>query len=590
MIPLDKTLDHIVDAQLLRRSNDAEPAYVFRHTLVQEIASASLLKQQRQELHRRVGETLEALYPQQRDELAPRLALHFAEAKDDAKTVEYSLAAGDAAMRVYANAEALMFYDRALAPARRVATLEQIRHLYARRGRALELLARYPEAILNYNALRALAQERALPALELAAMLPLATLFATPNPAQDLTQAAQLNTAALTLARTLNDRAAQVQVLWNMMLENYFRGDLQTAQACGEQALEIARADNLRERLAFVLNDLSRVYFSLGPAARALALLEEARRLWLELDNLPMLADNLATIGETLVTCGEYDRALPYAQEAQRIGERIGNYWSQTYSHFTMLPIAADRGEISTALALADEMVRLSDASGFTIARGMAIGIKAQILARMGNFQAARLEIQARPRFDTQTGSALETWMSALRCMIEIARGDLEAAAAELQQAYLTFNAKDFTSPAPILVPLAEGQLALAEQRAADAIAALREPIQKLGEIGVLQFLPDALLVMGRAQLTQADRETARETFLQARALTQKMTLRRLEWEINAELWALENASGNFDAARTYRENARATISFIAEHSTPSLRASFINLPGVRAVLDEDAA
>lgn len=588
MTPLDNTLAHILDAQLVRRSNDAEPAYVFRHTMVQEIASASLLKQQRKELHRRVGETLESLYANQRDELAPRLALHFAEAEDDAKTIEYSLRAGDAAMRVYALAEALMFYDRARPPAGRAASVSQIEHLYLKRGRAMELMARYAEAILNYNELRALARERNLPALELAAMLPLATLFATPNPAQDLTQADQLNTAALSLARALNDRAAQAQVLWNLMLENYFRGDQSKALEYGEQALAIARADNLRERLAYVLNDLSRVYFALGPVEQALAVLEEARLLWVELDNLPMLADNLASIGETLVMGGEYDRALPYAQEANRIGERIGNTWAQTYSYFTTLAIAADRGEVITALALADEMARLSDVSGFRIARGIATGVKAQVLAYMGKFQAALIELETQMPAELNPGGTVHPWIGALRCWIETARGELKAARAELEQAYRNFNPHDFSSPAPILMPLAEAQLALAEGRPADAIERLSETIQKLDEIGVRQYLPDALFIVAQAQRIQGDLVKAREMFLQARGLVEKMKVQRLQWEIDAALSELENASGNLARARAYRASAQSGIAFITEHAPPELRESFLNLPRVRAVMSEE--
>ncbi len=40
-----------------------ELEYVFRHALVQEAAYASLLRQDRRDLHRAVGETLERLYP-----------------------------------------------------------------------------------------------------------------------------------------------------------------------------------------------------------------------------------------------------------------------------------------------------------------------------------------------------------------------------------------------------------------------------------------------------------------------------------------------------------------------------------------------
>src|SRR3990172_6035062 len=52
---------------------------LFRHALVQEAAYASLVKFDRIDLHRAVGEVLERLYPDRTEELAPVLAKHFYE-------------------------------------------------------------------------------------------------------------------------------------------------------------------------------------------------------------------------------------------------------------------------------------------------------------------------------------------------------------------------------------------------------------------------------------------------------------------------------------------------------------------------------
>jgi tetratricopeptide (TPR) repeat protein len=69
-----------------------ELEYLFRHWLVQDAAYGSLLKQERRDLHHQVGEALESLYPERRAELAGLLAMHFAQAGETAKAVEYYLA------------------------------------------------------------------------------------------------------------------------------------------------------------------------------------------------------------------------------------------------------------------------------------------------------------------------------------------------------------------------------------------------------------------------------------------------------------------------------------------------------------------
>ena len=119
-----------------------ELEYLFRHALIQDAAYASLVKRDRMQLHRAVGEALEMLYPDRlaSRELAPLLAQHFDEA-------------GDAAARVYANAEAVNHYTRALdvIPVVVSADSEQFIHLYTERGRALELSGRYHEALTHYD-------------------------------------------------------------------------------------------------------------------------------------------------------------------------------------------------------------------------------------------------------------------------------------------------------------------------------------------------------------------------------------------------------------------------------------------------------
>lgn len=86
----------------------------FRHSLFQQHLYNRLGEIEREVLHLQVGETLESLYGEHVDEIAPQLALHFAEARDAERAVNYSLRAGDKARSLYANEEAIGHYERAL--------------------------------------------------------------------------------------------------------------------------------------------------------------------------------------------------------------------------------------------------------------------------------------------------------------------------------------------------------------------------------------------------------------------------------------------------------------------------------------------
>ena len=97
------------------RVHDPELEYIFKHALTQEAAYELLLIRRRKELHRRAGEVLEALYPQQQKqgELASVLAYHFRLGKHWQRAADYAMRAGEQALKVYAISEALEHYENA---------------------------------------------------------------------------------------------------------------------------------------------------------------------------------------------------------------------------------------------------------------------------------------------------------------------------------------------------------------------------------------------------------------------------------------------------------------------------------------------
>src|SRR5262249_37715605 len=104
-----KALEIIYEQGLL-----PEPAYVFKHAVIQDVAYNSLLVQRRKELHRTVGHAIEELYPDRLAEHYEELAHHFAQGEEWQEALKYSVLAGDRAAHAFANAEAKEHYMRAL--------------------------------------------------------------------------------------------------------------------------------------------------------------------------------------------------------------------------------------------------------------------------------------------------------------------------------------------------------------------------------------------------------------------------------------------------------------------------------------------
>jgi class 3 adenylate cyclase/tetratricopeptide (TPR) repeat protein len=95
------------------RVHDPELEYIFKHALTQEAAYELLLLRRRKELHRRAGEVLERLHPEQQDELASALAYHFRHGEEWQRAADYAMRAGAQAVKVYALREALEHYEHA---------------------------------------------------------------------------------------------------------------------------------------------------------------------------------------------------------------------------------------------------------------------------------------------------------------------------------------------------------------------------------------------------------------------------------------------------------------------------------------------
>ncbi|MEP7198734.1 MAG: adenylate/guanylate cyclase domain-containing protein, partial [Chloroflexota bacterium] len=125
---LARVVDGMMDAPLadalseLRRrefiapsANAPDDEFSFTHNLTLDVAYNSLLIAQRKALHKLIGETVEAQFPERLDELAATLAHHFEKAESHDKALAYLIHAGQRAARIYANSEAIATYRRALA-------------------------------------------------------------------------------------------------------------------------------------------------------------------------------------------------------------------------------------------------------------------------------------------------------------------------------------------------------------------------------------------------------------------------------------------------------------------------------------------
>ena len=521
--PLDeltRLLAELERAELVVRAEGPELAYLFRHALTQETAYNSLLRKRRRAVHLLIGQAYEQLYADRLEEHAALLAHHYGEAGDDAKTLQYSSLAGEAAARVYAAGEAVNHYTRALLIAQRALEagdlaapgegapregalrlppsegVPLLRRLYLGRGRALEVAGRWQEALHNYEELAAFGDRQGEMDLELAALIARARIYATPNPAHDAASAEAALARALVLARDLHDVDAQAWALWIAMLSYSFDGRPRRAIQAGEEALALSRALGDREQTAYILNGLFMAYWPVSEPARAREVLDEARALWENQGNLLMLAENHTRFSLLELADGRYRQAIASSDEAFRIAKSISHVWGQANSRAMVGHSYLELGEADRAVAAMEDALQLGESSGHPAVLAGTRADLGWLHASRGDVERGLTLARAAAAYAAAAYPPLHPWTLAQLARVHLFLGDRPAATAAVQESQAILNPEG-NFHAPIWVGMAASELALAEGRpeAADGLA--RELLAYLRKSGWRTYQPDAALSTG---------------------------------------------------------------------------------------------
>ncbi len=584
---LDTQLTTLQQADLIRET--AEGAYSFRHALTQETAYQSILLKRRREYHRRTGEALESLFPAHLVDHAPVLGHHFYEAHDSSRALKYLTLAGDSSLRLYANAEAVVHYGRALEVAGQLPNVsgEQVVHLYLNRGQALELNTQYDIALEGYVVLETFGCDQGNPAVELMALMARIKLHSTPTPHYDLSKSQNLSVQALALARELGDRTAAARLLWNLMMLGLATGQLSQSVDYGQQAIALARELNLREQLAFTLQDIHRSYRATGQLALAQAVLAESQTLWRELDNRPMLADNLASSAVLDYLLGNWPQVLVAAEEAHQISLDIQNQWGVAYSQESLGYIQFEYGEPEQAIARLGQSAQISEQAGMTAIFAGTGSELAWVYGCLGAIEPGLKLCQAALTAAENHFPVVRAWPLAILARLHGLAGNLAEARATLELCQSDPHRDSAATFAPFHLALAEAEIALLVQGYPSAVQSMDDFLIRLQRMGVRAFLAEALLYKGRALIGLGRIDEARETLLQARREAEALGSQRSLWVILYTLGQLEGQRGSLAEAEYLSQAASAIVTSISNHCPATFQESFLNLPMVRMVLRE---
>jgi tetratricopeptide (TPR) repeat protein len=319
-----------------------ELEYVFRHALVQDAAYSSLLKQDRRRLHLAVGQVLEGLYPERRDELAGMLAHHFIKAGEREKGVLYARLAARQAQAMYAYDEALQHLQSARellegdAPSLvQVELLEEEADAHRLVGQGAQAVTVYLQALRGWNSLADQDREK-IHALRLhRKTVEAITDLRWSVSVEEFEAALESVLAALGTLKaglrimdgepphveTVRLLAALSTAAWRILIPP----DWEVALRYAQEAVQMAEQLDDHDALSIALGALSVAPFGQGDLRSYTQV--ALRRVRVNRANpqgeIRELVDSLRGAGSALTYVGEYKEALQYLDEAQSLAVRI---------------------------------------------------------------------------------------------------------------------------------------------------------------------------------------------------------------------------------------------------------------------------
>jgi tetratricopeptide (TPR) repeat protein len=296
-----------------------ERAYTFKHALTHEVTYGSLLHERRRALHARIGEVLEALAGDRRDDQVERLAHHALRGEAWEKALAYSRQAGDKAHARSAYREAVGYFEQALAalehlPGSRAAT-EQAIDLRLGLRITLNVLGEAPERMLDH--LR----------------------------------------RAETLAQTLGDQRRLGWVYASMNNNFWGMGEVDRALDYGQRALALTAMLGDAGLQAWAHLSLGRIYYDAGDYSRAVESFERnvaALHGELRYERFGTNGSVAATSKAQLSLChaerGTFTEGLAMAEEGLRIAEAANHPFRQIEAYYGVGVVYWRQGDVPRAI------------------------------------------------------------------------------------------------------------------------------------------------------------------------------------------------------------------------------------------------
>jgi class 3 adenylate cyclase/tetratricopeptide (TPR) repeat protein len=383
-VPQPEMVSHLSvlrDSELLyERGIFPQAMYVFRHALTQEVAYDSLLQKRKQEIHGRVAQAIEQLYPDRPEEFCEVLGHHHCMSDNHEKAYQYLKLSADKAAQRYSLWEAFGFNKQALGELKKLPETEANK----RRGIETRLLMVTPMMALGF-----------------------------PEDSLEILQEGER------LAKELGDGRSLAQLYGAMGVWYMLRGDLREGTERSEDAFKMAEATQDVELMApvgfqFCSSCLGPgLYFRMAEVApRVIASLESTGREsesfgW----QFNLYAGLVSIYGYALACLGRFDEAEAQLEKALQFATRIDDPMSVWYSEAMYGYALVTRGKPPEAIEHLQKAIRYGEDMQLVVLAGLNKSVLGLAYLQLGERETALRHIES--GLEIARHSALRTGLSA---------------------------------------------------------------------------------------------------------------------------------------------------------------------------------
>jgi adenylate cyclase len=329
-------------ADLVGLDREEDLSYLFKHVITQEVAYDSMPFSLRSVLHRRLADYIVASEPDAIDRNLDLLAHHYWRGDDAARKVEYLGRAGAAAQASYANAAAVLYYERLLLLLEGVDRVDATLKL----AEVLQLTGDVQRAEELVAVVRLVATDAGDAHRGARCDLSLAESARRLGRFDDA--AARLEAAREGFESAGDDRGL-AEVLQVTGTVNAQRGNIHEARASYEASLAIRERLGDEAGVAAITNNLGIVAQQEGDLDLARVLSTRALSLYRELGDRRRLSSCEINLGWLEGQAGDFPAALQHGEEAIRLAREVGDRLNVAIAQNNLGDALRDLGRLADA-------------------------------------------------------------------------------------------------------------------------------------------------------------------------------------------------------------------------------------------------